>query len=520
MSVTAIYITQSAFLQQRPIKMLLKGQWVESASGKTFETFDPSSGKVLATVVEGGHEDINRAVIAARKAFESGAWPRMTPSLRGRLLWKLADLIEQNADELALLEALDNGKPIKYARHIDVPQTADHFRYFAGWATKLEGDTIPVSIPMERVTGYIEIGRREGAIPTTGGERSEQLPGYFMQPTVFDKVSDDMTIAQEEIFGPVVVALPFEDIEEVAMRANKSMYGLAAGVWTSDIKKAHKMAAALKAGVVWINTYNMFDAASPFGGYKQSGYGREMGHAALDAYTQTKAVWLNVLALTYRNKVARANDVIATVTQHGSQGIALPCDLTHSEDVERLFQQLRRWTDHLDALVLNASGGLEREFLAADPYYPMRIMIDAQLLCIDAALTLLPSGRTIIFVTSHWAHLYGRIKQISAYESIAKSKHAGEQALRARQDELTACGIRLVVVTGDLIEGTVTPKLLERIAPDIIEQRRAKAGSLPTAADMGREIALTVINTGITSGSTVAVGEPLQSLLARSSVRA
>jgi acyl-CoA reductase-like NAD-dependent aldehyde dehydrogenase len=496
MLITTADTVQSDFLQRQPVKMLIKGQWVESASGKTFETFDPSSGKVLATVAEGGNEDINRAVIAARKAFESGAWPRMTPSLRGRLLWKLADLIEQNADELALLEALDNGKPIRYARHIDVPQTADHFRYFAGWATKLEGDTIPVSIPnmfaytlreplgvvgqiipwnfplqmaawklapalacgntvilkpaeqtpltalrlgeliceagfprgvvniipgpgetagaalaahpdvdkiaftgstevgkkivqsstgnlkrvtlelggkspniifsdadvqsaivgatnaiffnqgqvctagsrlfihtsiyddvvnglsnaankmklgasvdptteigplisleqLERVTGYIETGRREGAMSSAGGKRpdTEQFPGYFMQPTVFDKVSDDMTIAREEIFGPVVVTLPFEDIEEVVTRANASMYGLAAGVWTSDVKKAHKMAAALKAGVVWINTYNMFDAASPFGGYKQSGYGREMGHAVLDAYTQTKTAWINV----------------------------------------------------------------------------------------------------------------------------------------------------------------------------------------------------------------------------------
>lgn len=131
---------------------------------------------------------------------------------------------------------------------------------------------------------------------TTGGRQPdpEQFPGYFLQPTVFDKVSDDMSIAREEIFGPVVVALPFERLEEVAARANRSIYGLAAGVWSSDIKTVHKMAAALKAGVVWANTYNMFDAAAPFGGYKQSGYGREMGHAVLDAYTQTKTVWINL----------------------------------------------------------------------------------------------------------------------------------------------------------------------------------------------------------------------------------
>ena len=490
--------TQSAFLKQQPIKMLIGGQWVEAASGKTFDTFNPANGQVLAKVAGGDAEDINRAVAAARKAFESGPWPKLTPSQRGRLLWKVAELIEKNAEELAQLETLDNGKPIKYSRAGDVPLTADHFRYFAGWATKLEGNTIPVSIPnmftytlreplgvvgqiipwnfplqmaawklapalacgntavlkpaeqtpltalrlgelileagipegvvnivpgfgetagaalaahpdvdkiaftgstevgkkilqasvgnlkkitlelggkspdiifpdadmkyairgamnaiffnqgqvctagsrlfvhrsvyeqvlngladaankmklgpgidqatdigplvsqeqLERVTGYIDVGRHEGATLTTGGERpnfdGELAQGYFVQPTVFDNVKDDMTIAREEIFGPVVVALPFEDIEEVAARANKSIYGLAAGVWTSDIKKAHRMAALLKSGVVWVNTYNQFDAAAPFGGYKQSGYGREMGHAVLDAYTQSKTVWINL----------------------------------------------------------------------------------------------------------------------------------------------------------------------------------------------------------------------------------
>ncbi len=496
MTINMTDTAQSAFLQQQPMKMLIGGQWVESASGKTFDTFNPSTGEVLAKVAEGDVEDINRAVAAARKAFEGGPWPKLTPSQRGRLLWKLADLVEKNAEELAQLETLDNGKPIKYSKAADVPLTADHFRYFAGWATKLEGDTIPVSIPnmftytlrepvgvvgqiipwnfplqmsswklapalacgntvilkpaeqtplsalrlgeliceagfpegvvnivpgfgetagavlavhpdvdkiaftgstevgkkilqasvgnlkkvtlelggkspniifpdadlkfavrgavtasffnqgqvctagcrlfvhksvydqvvggltdyaskmklgagidpateigplvsqeqLERVTGYIEAGKREGANPTTGGNRAGDAlaQGYFVQPTVFDNVRDDMTIAREEIFGPVVAALPFEDIEEVAARANKSIYGLAAGVWTSDVKKVHKMAAALKAGVVWVNTYNQFDAAAPFGGYKQSGYGREMGHAVLDAYTQIKTVWVNL----------------------------------------------------------------------------------------------------------------------------------------------------------------------------------------------------------------------------------
>jgi len=213
MTVQANDRMQSAFLQQEPIKMLIGGQWVEAASGKAFEMIDPSTGQVLARVAEGDSEDINRAVTTARKAFESGPWPKMTPSQRGRLLWKVAELIEQHADELAQLETLDNGKSIKYSKGGDVPLTADHFRYFAGWATKIEGDTI---------------------------------------------------------------------------------YGLAAGVWTSDIKKAHKMVSLLKAGVIWVNTYNQFDAAAPFGGYKQSGYGREMGHAVLDAYTQVKTAWINL----------------------------------------------------------------------------------------------------------------------------------------------------------------------------------------------------------------------------------
>ena len=496
MTTSATDTTHIPFLQQSPVNMLIGGQWVPAASGKTFETLDPATGEVLAHVAEGQSEDIDRAVAAARKAFESGPWPKLTPSQRGRLLWKLADLVEQHADELAQLETLDNGKPIKYAKGGDVPLTADHFRYFAGWATKLEGETIPVSIPnmftytlreplgvvgqiipwnfplqmaawklapalacgntvilkpaeqtpltalrlgeliceagfpegvvnivpgfgetagavlaahpnvdkiaftgstevgkkiltasagnlkrvtlelggkspniifpdadlkfavrgamnaiffnqgqvctagsrlfihaslyeqvvnelsaaaarmklgagedpatelgplisqaqLERVQGYIETGQREGARLTTGGQRpdSREYPGYFLQPTVFDTVGDDMTIAREEIFGPVVVALPFENEEEVVARANASIYGLAAGIWTSDVRNVHAMAAALKAGVIWVNTYNMFDAAAPFGGYKQSGYGREMGHAVLDAYTQYKTVWVNL----------------------------------------------------------------------------------------------------------------------------------------------------------------------------------------------------------------------------------
>lgn len=496
MATAAIDMMQSTFLRQQPIRLLIDGQWVESASGKTFETLNPANGEILAHVYEGGEEDIRLAVDAAQKAFRRGMWARISPAQRGRLLWKLADLIEKHAEELALLEALDNGKPIRYARSIDVPQAAEHFRYFAGWVTKLEGQTIPVSVPgmltytlrepigvvgqiipwnfplqmaawklapalacgntvvlkpaeqtpltalrlgeliceagfprgvvniipgfgetagaalvshphvgkiaftgstavgqkivqasagnlkkvtlelggkspniifsdahlplaiwgalnaiffnqgqvctagsrlfvqrsiyeqvvnelceatgklrlgpgidpttemgplisqqqLERVLGYIEGGQHQGATIQTGGARPDQdrYPGFFLQPTIFVGASDDMAITREEIFGPVVVVLPFEDEEEVVARANASIYGLAAGVWTKDVRKAHKMAAMLKAGVIWVNTYNVFDPAAPFGGYKQSGYGREMGSAVLDAYTQQKTVWVNI----------------------------------------------------------------------------------------------------------------------------------------------------------------------------------------------------------------------------------
>lgn len=222
------------------------------------------------------------------------------------------------------------------------------------------------------------------------------------------------------------------------------------------------------------------------------------------------------VAFTYRNKAARANKVLSVLTQRGGHGLALPCDMTLSGDVEHLFHQLRQWTEHLDALILNASGGLEQDLVTLDPYYPMRINRDAQLSFVNAAFSLLRPGSSIVFVTSHWAHLYGQIGQFPVYEPIARSKHAGEMALRARQDEFDARGIRFVVVTGDIIEGTVTPQLLARVAPDLIAGRRAKLGVLPTAKDMGREIALAVTNTALPSGATVAVGEAVQSLLAHS----
>jgi phenylacetaldehyde dehydrogenase len=478
----------------RTHKILINGKWVEAASGKTFATYNPATGEVLARVAEGDREDIDRAVKAARNAFETGQWSQLTASERGRAIWKLADLLEENLEEFAELESLDNGKPIKIARAADVPLAVDVFRYFAGWATKIEGNTIPISVPyapgakflaytlrepvgvvgqiipwnfpllmaawklgpalatgntvvlkpaeqtpltalrlgeliqeagipdgvvnivpgygetagaalaahpgvdkvaftgstevgklilqaaagnlkkvslelggkspnvvfadvdldaaiagaasaiffnhgqcccagsrlyvenkvfdqvvegvaqhakkinvgsgqdestdmgplvsaeqLNRVCGYLESGLSEGAKAVVGGGRHGDK-GYFVKPTVLVNTTEKMKVVREEIFGPVVTAIPFSDPAELVTQANDSVYGLAAGIWTRDISKAHRLASQLRAGTVWINCYNIFDAALPFGGYKQSGWGREMGHEVLEQYTEVKAV--------------------------------------------------------------------------------------------------------------------------------------------------------------------------------------------------------------------------------------
>jgi phenylacetaldehyde dehydrogenase len=477
-----------------PRKMLINGKWANSMSGDTFPTYDPATGKVLAQVAEGDARDIDAAVKAARSAFETGPWRRVTASERGRMIWKLADLIEKHLEEFAELESLDNGKPLTVARVADVPLAVDLFRYMAGWATKIEGNTIPISVPytpgaqylaytlrepvgvvgqiipwnfpllmaawklgpalaagctvilkpaeqtplsalrlgelimeagfpdgvvnivtgygetagaalaahddvdkcaftgstevgrlilkaaagnlkkvslelggkspnvvfkdadlntaipgaasaiffnhgqcccagsrlyvendvydevvqgvaehakkikigpgldpqtemgplvsdeqLNRVCGYLESGVSEGAKAIVGGKRHGQQ-GYFVEPTVLVNTRDDMKVMREEIFGPVVAAIPFDRRDELVQKANDNIYGLAAAVWTKDISKAHALASELRAGTVWINCYNIFDSALPFGGYKQSGWGREMGHDALELYTETKAV--------------------------------------------------------------------------------------------------------------------------------------------------------------------------------------------------------------------------------------
>jgi NAD(P)-dependent dehydrogenase (short-subunit alcohol dehydrogenase family) len=219
------------------------------------------------------------------------------------------------------------------------------------------------------------------------------------------------------------------------------------------------------------------------------------------------------VALTYRNKAARAQEVVEAITLAGQRGLALACDMTDADDMKLGFQEIAQWTDHLDALILNASGGMERDLVAADPDYPMHINRDAQLAFVNAALPLLAQGSTITLVTSHWAHLYGQMEQLPAYEPVAASKHAGEQALRARQAEFAALGIRLLVVTGDLIEGTITPKLLERAAPGLLAQRRTTQGALPTATEMGQQVALATLNPDLPDGSLVVVGAALASML-------
>lgn len=478
------------FLKSSPKKLLIDGKWVPAKSGKTFETINPANEEVLALVAEGDKTDVDEAVKAARKAFEDGKWPRMRPHERTRLLLKVADLIEAHAEELAELETLDNGKAISDSRTIDVPAAAESFRYYAGWATKIYGETnpsppsmfnytlrepvgvcgqiIPWNYPLlmaawklapalacgnvavlkpaeqtpltalrlgelimeagipegvvnvitgfgpgagssisahpdidkvaftgstevgkeilkasagnlkrvslelggkspniifpdsdlqqaargsmlgiflnqgqvcaagsrifvqqgiyeqfidqlckaaeamkmgppldpgtrlgplvsreqyDRVTNYIKVGRSEGASVKMGGEEKVQPKGYYVKPTVFAGVKNSMRIAQEEIFGPVAAAIPFKDENDAVLQGNETNYGLAAAVWTRDISRAHTIARRLKAGTVWINCYGIIDAISPFGGYKQSGFGRELGKHSIELYTQIKSVW-------------------------------------------------------------------------------------------------------------------------------------------------------------------------------------------------------------------------------------
>ena len=217
------------------------------------------------------------------------------------------------------------------------------------------------------------------------------------------------------------------------------------------------------------------------------------------------------VAITYRNKAARAEEVATAIRELGGAALAIAADMTDPGAIERLIAQLRASRGRLDLLVLNASGGLERDLVAADPYYPLRLNRDAQLATVDAALPMLGEGATIAFITSHWAHRYGQVKQLPAYEPVAMSKHAGEVALRERQDELAARGIRLIVVTGDLIEGTITPRLLARAA-DRSQQATDVPDRLPTTTEMGEAIAAAATDPSLPTGHTAVVGRALDDL--------
>jgi NAD(P)-dependent dehydrogenase (short-subunit alcohol dehydrogenase family) len=218
------------------------------------------------------------------------------------------------------------------------------------------------------------------------------------------------------------------------------------------------------------------------------------------------------VAITYRNKAKRAEAVAAELGRLGAGALAVAGDLTHADDRARLVAAVAAWRPRLEILVLNASGGLERDLVAADPAYPTRINHDAQLALVEGTSALLARGATVVFVTSHWAHLHGRVTQLPAYELVAVSKRAGETALRTRQATLAARGVRLLVVTGDLVEGTITPRLLERAARGLTADRREVSGPLPTAADMAAAIAGAATDPTLPSGHTVVVGAPLDSL--------
>jgi acyl-CoA reductase-like NAD-dependent aldehyde dehydrogenase len=475
-----------------PVRLFIDGQWSEAASGESFVSENPATEEALCEVASASQDDVDQAVTAAQAALQ-GPWSKMSARDRGRLLWKIADVLEERIEEFALVETLDNGKPIFESRYVDLPAAINALRYFAGWADKIQGETLAVDGPfslaytvrepigvvaaitpwnfpiiqalwkiapalacgntvihkpasytaltalkfaelasevglppgtlnvlsgsgsavgkamvvhpgigkitftgstevgrgimrdaadtVKRVTlelggkspnivfadanvdqavkgayngifygkgevcaagsrlfverrihdelidklvertarlrpadpldpqtrlgalvskaqrsnvlGYVEIGRHEGAQVAHGGAAAEvDGKGYFMEPTLLTGVDNSMRVAQEEIFGPVLVAVPFDDAEEAIEMANASIYGLAAGVWTRDIGKAHQVASRLQAGTVWINQYNWYDPGAPFGGYKQSGYGRELGREALGYYTETKSVFV------------------------------------------------------------------------------------------------------------------------------------------------------------------------------------------------------------------------------------
>jgi NAD(P)-dependent dehydrogenase (short-subunit alcohol dehydrogenase family) len=230
-----------------------------------------------------------------------------------------------------------------------------------------------------------------------------------------------------------------------------------------------------------------------------TGGSRGVGAASVRALAARGAT----VIFTYREKAARAAEVAA---QAGGRAIPVQADLTAPADLDRLIDTARALAPRLAGLVLNASGGLEKDRLAADPDFPLHLNRDAQLALLDRALPLLAPGSTVVFVTSHWAHFYGRQPVPASYAAVARGKQAGEQALRARQPGLAARGVRLIVVSGDVVDGTITPRLLERAEPGLLAERRARAGALPTVDDMAAAIVAALTDAGLPSGHTLYVG--------------
>ncbi|KAF8648379.1 hypothetical protein HU200_064965 [Digitaria exilis] len=342
-------------------KLFINGCFVDAVSGRTFETRDPRTGDVIATVAEGDKEDVDLAVKAARDAFDHGEWPRMSGSERGRIMTRFADLVERHADELATLESLDAGKHPAVTKAVDIGNAAGSLRYFAGAADKIHGETLkmqaqfqayldmavelavsatffnkgeacvaasrvyvqesiydrfekklaermkswvvgdPLNDPRvnqgpqvdkaqyERVLGYIDHGKREGATLLTGGKPCGQK-GYYIEPTVFSNVKEDMIIAKEEIFGPVMCLMKFKTVEEAIGLANGSRYGLGAGVVTRDLDVANQVVRSVRAGLVWVNCYFAVSSDCPFGGRGMSGFGKDEGMHALDKFLAVKCV--------------------------------------------------------------------------------------------------------------------------------------------------------------------------------------------------------------------------------------
>jgi acyl-CoA reductase-like NAD-dependent aldehyde dehydrogenase len=287
-----------AFLA-KPATMLIGGQWREAASGEALASPDPATGETIALFPAGGQADAEEAVGAARRAFP--AWKKVTPYDRGRLLQKAASLIEKHGEELAQLITIENGKPIAEAKR-EVSTAVSWTEYYAGWTTKLVGDTIPLSLPGQflNYTTRDPLGVVAGITPPNYPLTMplyKAVPALATGNTIIIKPSEDTSLVALRL-GELLcdAGLPdgaFNDLPDAIAKGNDSPFGLAAGVWTRDIRKAHQAAAALDAGTVWMNCYNAFDNASPWGGFKQSGWGREKGPYGLDLFTQIKSVIIN-----------------------------------------------------------------------------------------------------------------------------------------------------------------------------------------------------------------------------------